>query len=108
MPRSALGSREEVSADAWKPPWWFYTTLLITVCLIGVPALRTGSTVLLGCVVVLIYANLFAYLTVGHLRTLGLRDREMLALPWIVLSGPHQRQRLSRILADRQEPGVPV
>ena len=107
MTGSALGSREEVSADPWNAPR-FFTAMLLTACFIGVPALLTGNALLLGCLAVLMYVELFAYLAVGHLRTRGLSDREMLALPWIVLSGPRQRERLSRILADRQMLDPPV
>lgn len=106
MPGSALRSREVASADAWEAPRFLIA--LVMAIVIGGAGMLAGTALLVYGAAVLITVQLFAYLAVGHLRTLGLRDREMLALPWIVLSGPGQRERLSLILADRRKSGPRV
>jgi hypothetical protein len=103
MPGSALRSREKARVAAWEMPTVLWA--LITTLVIGGAGMFTDNGLLVSGAAALITVALFAYLTVGHLRTRGLRDREMLALPWIVLSGPRQRKRLSLTLADRQKPG---
>ncbi len=103
MPGSALRSREKASADVWEAPR--FVMALAATLFIGGAAVLIGNGLLIFCVTVLFTVELFAFMTVGLLRDRGLRDREMLALPWIVLSGPCQRQRLSLILADRQKSG---